>query len=82
MNTPQITGLYGCICHPFASWEECKAMHNQKLAIGQKVKNRHTCLEGEVFEIHPEKGFVTVKYGELQSNQHLEHVATLIVNSK
>jgi heat shock protein HspQ len=57
-------------------------MHNQKFKVGDKVKNRHTGSEGDIFEIHPEKGFVTVKYGELPCDQHLEHVATLIVNRK
>jgi len=73
-----ITGLYGCSCHPFTTWGECDAFHKQKLTTGQKVKQRHTGKEGEVFKISEHKGFVTVKYGDLKSDLHQEHVANLI----
>ncbi len=78
MKAPEIIGLYGCYCHPFKSWEECNFYHNQKLSIGEPVQNRHTNDIGNIHDICKETGFVTVKYGEKQSDIHLEHVAGLI----
>ena len=78
MNETIITGLYGCSCHPFTTWGECAAYSKQKMTTGQKVKQRHTGREGEIYGIHEQKGYVTVKYGELMSDLELEHVAMLI----
>jgi len=72
-------GLHGCSCHPFENWDECNMMHKQTFAIGEKVKQRHTGKEGEIFEIYTgvEKGYVIVKYGKLPHDRVLEHVANL-----
>jgi len=80
-NKNYITGYYGCNCHPFSSWKECRKFHNQKLKIGEKVKNRHTGKIGNVCAIHKTdpKGFVIVKYGKHPCDQHLNHVAELEV---
>jgi hypothetical protein len=34
----KITGLYGCSCHPFDNWEDCKRAENQKFKVGEAVK--------------------------------------------
>lgn len=72
-----ITGLYGCSCHPFPSWDECKKAHSQKLGIGDKTRHRCNGREGEVFSIENMKGFVVVKYGPVESDKQLHHVAML-----
>lgn len=72
-----ITGLRGCSCHPFASWDECEKYHNQKFKLGDRVKNRHLGTIGTIYEICTDKGYVIVKYGELPRDRHLEHVALL-----
>jgi len=82
-NKPIITGLNGCSCHPFESWEECKKYHTQQLSIDTEVKNRCTGKIGKVIEVHTgsDKGFVIVKYGKYRSDEHLEHVASLITHN-
>lgn len=72
-----ITGYYGCSCHPFQTWEECKAAHDQKLGVGVPVRNRCTGGEGVVDEATDNRGFCIVKYGPLPRDLHLEHVAGL-----
>ena len=74
----KITGYYGCDCHPFATWEECKAAYKQKFEVGQKVRHRHKEKEGIIDTVLPDKGFVIVKYGKLQSDRILAHVQQLI----
>lgn len=74
-----ITGLHGCSCHPFSSWEECKRFHNQTFNIGDTVKNRHNNKEGQVLQKNDVKGYLTVAYGKKPSDNHLEHVASLIL---
>ncbi len=74
-----ITGLYGCICHPYASWDECDHEHNKKLVVGQKVKQRHNGKVGVIHLVNEEnKHFCTVKFGPKPSDLHLEHAANLI----
>jgi hypothetical protein len=78
-NITKIIGLYGCQCHPYKDWNECKLFHFQKLEIGDKIKNRCTGKEGEIFKKYQEhKFFYTVKYGPLESDKQLEHSAQLI----
>jgi hypothetical protein len=72
-----ITGLYGCSCHPFNSWEECDKYHKQKFEVGDPVTQRHTGRSGSIHQLHETKGFVIVKYGPLPKNLELEHVAML-----
>lgn len=72
----KITGLYGCSCHPFSSWEECDQYHNQILRPSTPVRQRHTGKTGTVDRIL-ERGFVIVKYGPYQSDLVQEHVANL-----
>lgn len=74
-----ITGLYGCICHPYASWGECNYEHNKKLIVGQKVRQRHSGKIGVIYRINEEKKqFCTVQYGPNPSDLNLEHAANLI----
>ena len=73
-----ITGLHGCSCHPFKTWEDCKSAHNQKLPVGQKVLHRCKNRVGRVHKIHDQKGFVTVQYGPKPVDLVLEHVANLV----
>lgn len=80
-EAPYITGLSGCRCHPFKSWDECDKAHKQKFNIGDPVMNRHTGEEGTIFFIYPDpvdKGYVTVNYGPLERDKHLENVAMLV----
>lgn len=80
-NEPYITGISGCKCHPFKSWEECEKAHKQKFNIGDNVQNRHTLELGTVDYVYPDpvdKGYVTVKYGPLERDKHMENVAMLI----
>lgn len=77
-TAPTIKGLYGCDCHPFASWKDCEAAYKQKLSVGDSVRHRHKEKEGIIDTVLPEKGFVIVKYGELQSDRILAHVQNLI----
>ena len=79
IERPGYIGLYGCRGHPFTSWKECKFYHNQKLTIGQLVKNRCLNTNGFVHSIEKAKGFVTVRYGNRPCDIHLEHVAELEV---
>lgn len=77
LKRPFITGYYGCKCHPFNSWGECYKFQIQKLKIGQRVKHRCTGKLGVVDKLG-EKGFVIIKFGDLQRDLKLEHVANLI----
>jgi hypothetical protein len=72
-----ITGLYGCSCHPFTSWEKCVKAHKQKFKIDDPVTDRCTGRSGVIFKVH-DSGFVTVKYGKNERDKELEHVARLI----
>ncbi|ULT44104.1 hypothetical protein KRR40_12505 [Niabella defluvii] len=74
---PYITGYYGCTCHPFKSWTELDKAFRKKFRIGDKVRNRCSGLEGEVYKILPDRGFYVVKYGPLPRDQHLEHAQEL-----
>jgi len=76
-DRPEI-GYYGCDCHNFATEAEWKIAYNQKLSTGDKVRRRCRGIEGEIVENLPERGFVIVRYGPLQSDLHLEHVEQLI----
>lgn len=73
----KIIGLYGCYCHPFDSYEQADAMFNQKLKVGQVVKQRHTGRVGEIYGIH-ERQFYSVKYGPQPKDLELEHAQCLI----
>lgn len=73
-----ITGFYGCSCHPFDSWEACDKAHNQKFIVGELVKNRCTGEVGDIYQICEEKGFYIVKYGELERDKRLQHAAELM----
>jgi len=73
-----ITGLNGCSCHPFSSWEECNKAHRQKFKVGDPVKNRCTGHEGTIHDEVDHQGYVSVKYGKLPRDIHGEHVAQLI----
>ena len=74
-----ISGLHGCVCHPYSSWAECNKLHNQKMQVGEKVQNRHTNEIGIVHEYPRDNRFwCLVKYGDLQRDIHLENVANLI----
>ena len=78
----RITGYYGCSCHPYSSWAECRKMHNQRVTIGEQVQQRHTKMLGVVFSLYEEKDWCIIKYGDLPRDHHLENVASLIkVNS-
>ena len=72
-----ITGLYGCSCHPFKSWEECRLFSNRVFKIGENIRNRHSGKIGTVYELSETKGYLSVKYGDLRSDIELEHVAML-----
>lgn len=78
MSGLYITGYHGCNCHPFKTWEECDKYHKQKVEVEQRVRRRCNGKEGAVHRIHPERGYVSVKYGNDPSDIHLEHVANLI----
>ncbi|MCR9064499.1 MAG: hypothetical protein NXI00_11070 [Cytophagales bacterium] len=73
----KVIGIYGCSCHPFKSYEEAIKFANQKLRVGEIVKNRCSSKIGTVFS-HESGNYVTVKYGELKSDIHLEHSQNLI----
>jgi len=73
-----ITGYYGCSCHPYESWAECEKSHKQRVAVGEHVQQRHTEAFGEVYSLYDEKDWCMVKYGDLQRDIHLENVANLI----
>lgn len=73
-----VLGYYSCSCHPFNSFQERDFYSRQKLRLGQKVKNRCKGISGEIIRILPERGFVIVRYGQLQSDCHLEHCEQLI----
>jgi hypothetical protein len=45
---PAITGLHGCSCHPFQSWEDLDMYMKQRLTGGQLVQIRHTGEKGYV----------------------------------
>lgn len=77
MNNNKVIGLYTCSCHLFPSYEEADKARKQKLSIGTTVKHRCTQDTGTVHEIQGE-GYVTVKYGNLPKDIHLEHVQELI----
>lgn len=47
----EITGYYGCKCHPFDSWKECEAAHRQKFKVDDTVKNRHIGKTGKITRI-------------------------------
>jgi len=74
-----IIGYYTCSCHPFTSREECDTEYKKILRPGQNVKNRCSGIEGVVYSIDAQKGFVVVKYGNNESDKHLEHVQGLII---
>lgn len=77
-NTPGVIGLYTCSCHLFIDYDEAKKAKNQKLPIGSRVKHRCTQQIGVINELTNAKGYVIVKYGDLQKDNHLEHVQELI----
>lgn len=72
----QITGYYGCKCHPFASWDDLKKFEKQKLTKDDKVIHRCNGKKGII--LGEVKGFVTVKFGNKKSDIELDHVANLI----
>lgn len=72
-----IIGYYGCYCHPFKSWDECKKYQQQKLKIGDEVTHRCNKKAGVVCKVD-ESCFVNVRYGPLQRDIHLENVEQLI----
>jgi heat shock protein HspQ len=78
MSDRPLIGYYTCSCHNFATEAEWKKAYNQKLTIGDKVKHRCKGIEGEIFRVCPERGFVIVRYGKFESDKHLEHVEQLI----
>jgi hypothetical protein len=58
-NTPEAEpvkpyGLYGCSCHPFENWDECKAAHAKRYNNGDAIRQRCTGLTGTIK--NPEKG--------------------------
>lgn len=73
-----ITGLNGCSCHSFDSWEECNKAHKQKFEIGAPVQNRHTLRKGTIREKVDGQGYTSVKYGKYPRDCEQEHVAMLI----
>lgn len=76
MQSEIITGLFGCNCHPFKSWEECDREHQKQLTAGQKVRHRCNGWEGRVHQKSDSKGFVLIRFPD---NIHQQHVADLVV---
>lgn len=50
-NPPYITGLHGCNCHPFESWEECDRANKQRFKPEQRVTERCTGKKGTIIEM-------------------------------
>jgi len=73
-----ITGLNGCSCHSFSSWDECNKAHRQKFKVGDPVKNRCDGRQGTINKIVDSQGYTSVKYGKFPRDIELEHVAQLI----
>jgi len=73
-----ITGLNGCSCHPFLSWDECKKAHRQKFKVGDPVKNLCSGRDGTINKVEKQSGYVSVKYGPIPRDIEGEHVAQLI----
>lgn len=71
------TGLYGCPCHPFRSWEEHDKFYTQKLSPGMKVKIRHSGKEGEILK-KLTLGFWSIKTGPIPRDIIQEHTQNLI----
>ena len=73
-----VIGLYTCSCHLFKSYDEAKYYKNQKLVVGDPVKNRCTGRSGIVFSFCEQRGYLIVKYGVNPCDQHLEHKQELL----
>jgi len=75
-----IKGLWGCCCHPFASWDECDKMQKQKFTPGEKIKNRCTGKLGEIIskDIDTTNNFWIVKYGKKPKDIHVHHASMLL----
>lgn len=67
-------GLYGCYCHPFESWDECKKFNKQKVNVGDIVKHRCNGKVGEVLKAEG-KWIYYKEHG-------LEHVSNVIIQTK
>lgn len=75
-----ITGLYGCPCHPFESWEDYKKYNTQKIEVGTKYKVRHTQKECVAMGLHEQNEYVLIfvePYDCPRCNQ-IEHKQNLI----
>lgn len=76
-----ITGPYGCSCHPFKDWDEHDYFMKQKIVVGEKYKIRHTLKECIVKGFDEEfKEFVHIfvePYDCARCNQ-TEHKSNLI----
>ncbi|GHB44571.1 hypothetical protein [Mongoliitalea lutea] len=81
MGKPLITGLFGCSCHGFDSWEECEQAHKQRFKIGDPVEHRCTGKQGYVHNLS-EGGFCIVKMGVTPSENIQYHAANLIKKEK
>lgn len=75
-----ITGIYGCSCHPFSSWKESDKAHKQRFSEGTRVQHRCTGETGVIYNEADKQGFCTflVDPGTTPGHQHLAHVAELI----
>ena len=76
---PAITGLYGCSCHPFQSWEDLDMYMKQHLVVGQLVQIRHTGQKAYVMEVSKDRYCrVNCLPCKMPSNITIEHVSNLI----
>lgn len=74
-----ITGLYGCSCHPFASWEDLDKYMKQHLTGVQLVQIRHTGQKAYVMGIEEGKYYrVNCLPCHAPNNITVEHVSNLI----
>lgn len=83
-NPPYITGLHGCKCHPFESWEECEAAHTAQFVPGDTVVGRHNCNFATIIgNIDGEKYWwnILVMPGLFESDKQISHSANLILVS-
>ena len=78
---PFITGLNGCQCHPFDSWEDCAIAHKYLFKIGQQVVHRWTGIKGRVFSCCGQGNYYVVAFGPKQSDKVLTHAAMLEVTA-
>lgn len=80
-ETLKITGLYGCSCHPFDSWEDLKNYNDQKIEIGAKYRIRHSGKECIAKEFNKDQKYyihIFVEPYDCPRCNQIEHKQNLI----